>query len=64
MGMVFAVSGRGPESACHISAKYKFFPGFNVFCRISIGLHGTQMEKSSGQLGRTLLLLNINFLAK
>ena len=28
----------GPESSCQISAYYKFFLGFSVFCRISTGL--------------------------
>ena len=38
MGIFFLVA-RGPESSCQISAYYKFFPGFNVFCRISTGLY-------------------------
>ena len=37
-GLFFGGSGHGPESLCQISAYYKFFPGFNVFCRISTGL--------------------------
>ena len=37
-GFFFLGSGHGPESSCQISAYYKFFPGFNVFCRISTGL--------------------------
>ena len=37
-GFFFGGSGHGPESSCQISAYYKFFPGFNVFCRISTGL--------------------------
>ena len=32
MGMFFGGSEHGPESSCQISAHYKFFPGFNVFC--------------------------------
>ena len=34
----FGSSGHGSESSCQISAYYKFFPGFNVFCRISTAL--------------------------
>ena len=37
-GFFFGGSGHGPESLCQTSAYYKFFPGFNVFCRISTGL--------------------------
>ena len=37
-GFFFVGSGHGPESLCQISAYYKFFPGFNVFCRISTEL--------------------------
>ena len=38
MGIFLGDSGHGPEPSCQISAYYKFFPGFNVFCRISTGL--------------------------
>ena len=38
MGIFFGGLGHGPESSYQISAYYKFFPGFNVFCRISTGL--------------------------
>ena len=38
MGIFFGGSGHGPESSCQISAYYKFFPGLNVFRRISTGL--------------------------
>ena len=50
MGIFFGGSGHGPESSCQISAYYKFFPGFNVFCRISTGQQG----------GRGSNQLNIN----
>ena len=38
-GFFFGGSGHGSESSCQISAYYKFFLGFNVFCRISTGLY-------------------------
>ena len=37
-GFFIGGSEHGAESSCQISAYYKFFPGFNVFCRISTGL--------------------------
>ena len=37
-GFLFGDSGHDPESSCQISAYYKFFPDFNVFCRVSTGL--------------------------
>ena len=37
-GFFFGGSEHGPESSCQISAYYQFFPGFNVFRRISTGL--------------------------
>ena len=39
MGIFFGGSGHGSEPSCQISAYYKSFPGFNVFCRISTGLY-------------------------
>ena len=39
MGIFFGGSGHGPEPSSQISAYYKFFPGFNAFCRISTGLY-------------------------
>ena len=47
-GFFFGGSGHDPESLCQISAYYKFFPGFNVFCRISTGLKvkGVTSQKS------------------
>ena len=32
-GFLFGGSGHGPESSCHISAYYKFFPGKSYFYR-------------------------------
>ena len=39
-GDFFGGSGHGPESSRQFSAYYKFFPGLQVFCRISTGLLG------------------------
>ena len=38
MGIFFGGSGHGTEPSCQVLAYYKFFPSFNVFCRISTGL--------------------------
>ena len=45
MGIFFGGSGHGPESSCQISAYYKFFAGFNVFCRVSTGLENSASGK-------------------
>ena len=62
MGIFFGGSGHGPESSCQILA-YKFFPGFNVFCRISSGLisDGEDIFPFACQVptGRSNLVLNI-----
>ena len=61
-GFFFGGSGHGPESSCQILA-YKFFPGFNVFCRISSGLisDGEDIFPFACQVptGRSNLVLNI-----
>ena len=44
-GFFFGGLGHGPEPLCKISAYYKFFPGFNAFCRISTGLVGSSAKK-------------------
>ena len=55
-GFFFGGSGHGPESSCEISAYYKFFPGFNVFCRISTGLQMGEDQLDDLELDRPITL--------
>ena len=55
-GFFFGGSGHGIESSCQISAYCKFFPGFNVFCRISTGLSCHRTASDANWAVRTLFI--------
>ena len=50
-GFFFGGSGHGSEPSCQISAYYKLFSGFRVFCRISTRLLDQQKFKKKFPVG-------------